>query len=174
MSLMRFGATLLIAIIAAELFNQGNWQRVYACRDGQTVRRSFLGAALVILPMILLSGLLGLMTPIAAQGYSVLYLFFVADLLCATLVFPLIFSLDNRYQTAHNAFVSSAISIAVGVLFFPKPNFSPLFNIPGGGDLLNSFLNSFAAALVTSMVVTLLWNTVRKNNKKSTPFNYLI
>ncbi|MEL7224619.1 MAG: hypothetical protein AAGL17_07095 [Cyanobacteria bacterium J06576_12] len=56
----RFGATLTIAIIAAELFNQGNWQRVYACRDDQTVRRSFLGSSLVILPLIFLSGLLGL------------------------------------------------------------------------------------------------------------------
>ena len=57
---LRFGATLIIAIVAAELFNQGNWQRVFACRDDQTVRRSFLGSSLVILPLIFLSGLLGL------------------------------------------------------------------------------------------------------------------
>ena len=40
---LRFGATLVIAIVSAELFNQGNWQRVYACRNDQTVRRSFFG-----------------------------------------------------------------------------------------------------------------------------------
>ncbi len=56
---LRFGATLIIAIVAAELFNQGNWQRVYACKDDQTVRRAFLGSALVILPLLFLSGLLG-------------------------------------------------------------------------------------------------------------------
>ncbi|MGC1309612.1 MAG: Na+/proline symporter [Phormidesmis sp.] len=244
---LRFGATLVIAIVAAELFNQGNWQRVYACRDDQTVRRSFLGSALVVLPMVLISGLLGLMAAgadisgataffdllqslsipgwllwavillalalvsssldtllngissiftadllklshqpdrvlqlsqlltvvvaipavaIAAQGYSVLYLFFVADLLCAALLFPLVFSLYNRHQTAHSAFWSSLIGIIVGALFFPKPDFSPLFNIPGGGDLLNSF----AAALVTSVLFTLVWNTFAKNKNKS--FNY--
>jgi hypothetical protein len=107
---------------------------------------------------------------IAAQGYSVLYLFFIADLLCAAMIFPIVFSLYNRYQTASNAFWSALIGIAAGAAFFPKPDFSPLFNIPGGGDLLNSF----AAALVTSMVITLLWNAFDKNNKnnKVLPFNY--
>lgn len=252
---LRFGATLIIAIVAAELFNQGNWQRVYACRDDQTVRRSFLGSSLVILPLLFLSGLLGLIAAgfelsgttaffdllqtleipgwlpaavvllavalvmssldtllngisavftvdllrlsnrpeqvllisriltiavgipavaIAAQGISVLYLFFVADLICAALLVPIIFSLYSRYQTAANAFFSAIAGIIVGVLFFPKPDFSPLFarwvNIPGGGDLLNSF----AAALVVSTVITLVWNTVDKSfrNKTVVPFNY--
>ena len=249
---LRFGATLVIAVVAAELFNQGNWQRVYACRSDQTVRRSFLGSALVILPLLFLSGLLGLIAAgfdlsgttaffdllqsldiplwllgavillamalvmssmdtllngisavftgdllrlsnqpsqvllisrlltvavgipavaIAAQGYSVLYLFFIADLLCAALLFPIVFSFYSRYQTASNAFWSSLAGIAVGVLFFPKPDFSPLVNVPGGGDLLNSF----AAAWLTSMAISLLWNAASKSraaNNKTEPFNY--
>lgn len=248
---IRFGATLIIAVVAAELFNQGNWQRVYACRDNQTVRGSFLGSSLVILPLLLIAGLLGLIAAgsdltgetaffdllqnleipswllgavvllaialvmssldtllngisavftidllrlsnrpeqvlqfsriltvavgiptvvIAAQGYSVLYLFFIADLICAALLFPIIFSLYSRYHTAANAFVSSLIGIATGMLFFPTPSFVPLFNVPGGGDLLNSF----AAALITSTVLTLVWHTIDKNfnNQKISPFNY--
>lgn len=261
---LRFGATLVIAIVAAELFNQGNWQRVYACRDDQTVRRAFLGSALVILPLIFISGLLGLMAAglnlsgptaffdliqalpvpnwlllavillalalvmssidtllngicsvftgdllrlsaaqsaegdgggfqgnrnearvlsisriltvvvgipaiaIAAQGYSVLYLFFIADLICAALLFPLIFSLYNRHLGAANALVSSLAGIATGTLFFPKPDFSPLFAIAGGGDLLNSF----AAALGVSMVMTLLWNGLAKFSGQTAPFSY--
>jgi len=248
---LRFGATLMIAIIAAELFNQGNWQRVYACNDDQTVRRSFLGSSLVILPLIFLSGLLGLIAAgselsgataffdllrqlsipgwllsavvllaialvmssldtllngitalfttdllnlssnpnqvllasraltvavgipavfIAAQGYSVLYQFFVADLICAALLFPIIFSFYSRYQSVANAFFSSAVGIAAGLLFFPKPDFSPLFPLPGGGDLLNSF----AAALVVSTVLTLAWQTLEKsfNTANIKPFNY--
>lgn len=248
---LRFGATLMIAIIAAELFNQGNWQRVYACQDDQTVRRSFLGSSLVILPMIFLSGLLGLVAAgmelsgataffdllgqltipawltgavvllaialvmssldtllngisalftidllrlsgdpsrvlslsriltivvgipaviIAAQGYSVLYLFFVADLICAALLFPIIFSFYSRYQSAANAFFSSVVGIAVGLLFFPKPDFSPLVPVPGGGDLLNSF----AAALVVSTLLTLGWHAIDKRFRTHNlqPFNY--
>ena len=245
---LRFGATLLIAIVAAELFNQGNWQRVYACRDDATVRRSFLGSALIVLPMIMIAGLLGLMSvgsdisgptaffellksltipawtlwavillalalvmssldtllngissvftvdllnlthepekvltisrwltvvvglpavAIASQGYSVLYLFFIADLLCAALIFPLVFSLYNRHQMAISAFFSSVAGIVVGTAFFPKPDFSPLLPIPGGGDLLNSF----AAALVTSVVITLLWNVFERGSKNSS-FSY--
>ncbi|KPQ37371.1 MAG: putative sodium:thiamine symporter ThiV [Phormidesmis priestleyi Ana] len=245
---LRFGATLVIAIVSAELFNQGNWQRVYACRNDQTVRRSFLGSALVILPMITIAGLLGLMAvgrdisgptaffellqslaipgwllwaviglalalvmssldtmlngissvftadllkltnqpdkvlqisrwltvavgipaiAIASQGYSVLYLFFIADLLCAALIFPIVFSLYNRYQTASSAFWSSVIGLATGAIFFPTPDFAPLVNIPGGGDLLNSF----ATALVTSTLVTLGWSAISKSSSVI-PFNY--
>ena len=245
---LRFGATLLIAVIAAELFNQSNWQRVYACRDDTTVRRAFLGSSLVILPLIFLSGLLGVIAAgydmvgaasffdllqslnisnwllgavillavalvmssldsllngisavftsdllrlsdrpdlvlwisrgltvavglpavaIASQGYSVLYLFFIADLLCAALLFPLLLSFYHRHQSAANAFVSSLVGIGVGVLFFPKPDFSPLVNVPGGGDLLNSF----AAALVTSTLITLLWTTLSKSSG-GLAFNY--
>ena len=248
---LRFGATLIIAIIAAELFNQGNWQRVYACRDDQTVRRSFLGSSLVILPLLFLSGLLGLIAAgfelsgttaffdllqtlnipswlpaavvllavalvmssldtllngisavftvdllrlsnqpeqvllisrtltivvgalavaIASQGISVLYLFFVADLICAALIVPIVFSLYSRYQTAANAFFSAIAGIIIGILFFPKPDFSPLIAIPGGGDLLNSF----ASALAVSSLITLVWHTIDKRfrNKSIVPFNY--
>ena len=248
---LRFGATLIIAIIAAELFNQGNWQRVYACKTDETVRRSFLGSALVILHLLFLSGLLGLVAAganlggatglfdllkslaipnwltgavvllaialvmssldtllngisavftvdllkisnqpkqvllisriltilvglpaviIAAQGYSVLYLFFIADLICAALLFPIVFSLYSRYHTAANAFFSAIAGIVVGTVFFPKPDFSPLVNVPGGGDLLNSF----AAALLTATVTTLVWQSIDKqlNHKRIKPFNY--
>ncbi|MEB3211275.1 MAG: Na+/proline symporter, partial [Leptolyngbyaceae bacterium] len=240
---LRFGLTLIIAIVAAELFNQGNWQRVYACRTNTVVRRSFLGSALVILPMVFIAGLLGLVAvqfgfegdtaffgvlqslnppgwliisvlvlaialvmssldsllngitsvftidllrlmpdqanvlrlsrlltvvvgipavAIAAQGYSVLYLFFIADLICAALLFPLIFSLYNRRQSAKNALWSSITGIAAGVLFFPKADFTPLFPIPGAADLLHSF----GAALLVSTVMTLVWNGLASRTSK--------
>lgn len=57
---LKFGATLVIAVIAAEMFNQGNWQRVYACRNDQVVQRSFLSSFLLIGPMLLIAGLLGI------------------------------------------------------------------------------------------------------------------
>ncbi|MEL6162164.1 MAG: hypothetical protein AAFR18_23415, partial [Cyanobacteria bacterium J06627_32] len=72
-------------------------------------------------------------------------------------------------QSAANAFCSSAIGIFVGALFFPTPEFAPLVNIPGGGDLLNSF----AAALVTSTLITFLWWYVDTTfrHEKVTAFN---
>ncbi len=242
---IRFGWTLVIAIVAAELFNQGNWQRVYACKSDRVLRKAFLGSAfLFILPMVILAGLLGvfavqfgiagdtaffallqqLAVPgwllaivmvlavalvmssmdtllngiaslftldlvhlktgliprfnpqqvltlsrvltvlvglpavwIAAQGYSVLYIFLIADLICAGVVFPVLYGLYSRHVSGLNALVSSLIGIVVGVLFFPKPDFSPLIaGLPGAGDLLVSF----AAALIASVVSCLGWEAI--------------
>lgn len=248
---LRFAATLIIAIVAAEVFNQGNWQRVYACRNNQVVRRAFLGSALLILPMIFIAGLLGVMAAgfghqgdtaffallqglnapgwvlagvivlalalvmssldtllngiasvftldlirylpdqspqsvlrfsriltvlvgipaiaIAAQGYSVLYLFFVADLICAAVLFPVLYGLYSRHISRHNAFGSSLMGMVSGLLFFPKPDFSPLFPIPGGADLLHSF----AAALMVSTIISLVWATLAKRIGQTKPFNF--
>lgn len=61
---LTFGAYVVIAILGAEMVNQAWWQRTYAARDAATLRRSFVVAAAVAVPMILLSGLFGL----AASG----------------------------------------------------------------------------------------------------------
>ncbi|PSQ24319.1 sodium:proline symporter [Halobacteriales archaeon QS_8_65_32] len=57
---VEFGAYVVIAIVGAEMLNQAWWQRVYAAEGTRTLRRSFLIAALAVLPMILLAGLFGL------------------------------------------------------------------------------------------------------------------
>ncbi len=57
---IKFGATLVIAIVAAEMFNQANWQRIYACKSDRVVRQSFLGSFLLVLPILCIAGLLGI------------------------------------------------------------------------------------------------------------------
>jgi Na+/proline symporter len=54
------GVYLVVAILAANLFDQSVWQRVHAGRDGATVRRGFLLAAVGIFPVILIAGWFGL------------------------------------------------------------------------------------------------------------------
>lgn len=54
------GFSLILGILAANLFDQSLWQRVVACRDDRTVRRGFLLAAVGIVPVILLAGWFGL------------------------------------------------------------------------------------------------------------------
>ena len=58
---IEFGAVLIIAIFAAEMFNQGSWQRIYTVRDIPTLRRGYLIAGIVVLPVIFLTGLFGIM-----------------------------------------------------------------------------------------------------------------
>jgi Na+/proline symporter len=63
---LKSGLALLIAITAAELFSQGNWQRTWASRDDDALRRgAFLAAALCFVA-VLVMGFLG--TVVAGDG----------------------------------------------------------------------------------------------------------
>ena len=83
---------------------------------------------------------------IAARGYSVLYLFLVADLVCAGAAVPVFYGLFEPRHTARRALTAAVAGIAVGALFFPKPDFKPWLPLPGAGR----FLISFSAALLAS------------------------
>ncbi len=57
---IEFGITLIIAILAANLFHQGFWQRVYAARTDGDLRLGFLWAGVIVVPMVVVGGLFGL------------------------------------------------------------------------------------------------------------------
>lgn len=248
---MKFGATLVIAVLAAEMFNQSNWQRVYACRNDQVVRRSFLLSSLAIIPILFIAGFLGILGAasgfnddraffsliqqlalptwfiilvlilalalvmssldtllngivsvftldlkrlfpqmqssgllrisrilavvvstvavlIAAQGYGVLYLFLLADLVCAGAIFPILYGLYSRRVTGTMAFWSAVMGIVAGALFFPKPDFSPWLAIPFGGDLLVSF----TVPIVVSIAVVGGWMVMTSRKADSQRFDF--
>ncbi len=77
---------------------------------------------------------------IAAQGYSVLYLFLVADLLCAGVVFPLFFGLFNKNIKEGTAIIASLLGIASGIPFF----------------IADQLLISFVLPIIVSALITLL------------------
>ncbi|MDA1197062.1 MAG: hypothetical protein O2779_03805 [Nanoarchaeota archaeon] len=217
---IEYALTLLIAIIGAELFNQGNWQRVYAPKTKKIMSLSFMGAGLIVFAVIMLVGLLGFFaiptgqainpsvalftlllhaTPswillttmvlattlimssmdtllngmvsifavdivrvipnvnkkkligaakaftlvlagiailIASKGYSVLYLFLVADLICVAAVFPTLFGLFNKKYSGTVAIISTIAALIAGAFLFPDPTFAR-------GNLLKSFLVAF-------------------------------
>jgi hypothetical protein len=105
---------------------------------------------------------------IAAQGYDVLYLFLLADLVCAGAFFPVLYGFYARHLTGIAALCSAAIGILVGALFFPKSDFSPWLAIPFGGDLLISFL----AALLVSAGIAIGWNAVNANRAGVSGFDF--
>jgi Na+/proline symporter len=57
---LRFGLYVGIALLGANVLNQGLWQRVYAAESDQTVRLAFTAAAVAVVPIVFLSGLFGL------------------------------------------------------------------------------------------------------------------
>ena len=66
MGSFKSGLALVVAITAAEMFSQGNWQRAYASRDDQALRRGALLAAAMVFPMVFIMGVMG--TVAAGQG----------------------------------------------------------------------------------------------------------
>lgn len=223
------GATFLIALVAANLFHQGYWQRIYAARDERAMTGGFLASAVATVPLVFAMGLFGLaavglgraetpsvalfsvlleaMPPvlvlvlvilgfmlvmssadtlinglasivavdakravpgasastllrlsrystvvlavplllIASQGYSVLYLFLLADLVCAAAVFPVFLGLFSERYSGLAATVSTLAGLACGWLIFPDPAMTE-----------GSLLWSFVAALGVSVVVSLV------------------
>jgi len=253
---VEFGISLVLAIFAANMFHQGFWQRVYACRDDRVLRRSFWVSGMLVIPAILFAGSLGLlavghgvteahasvaffhlvtnvMPPwavlvilalalalvmssmdtllngivgavttdlfhfrphikprrlllcarlltvgtalpallVASKGYSVLYLFLVADLICAGAVFPVFYGLYARRLSGPACLGSCLAGIAMGVLFFPQPDFTPWLNLPFAGRFLVSFGLAFGASAALA-VVQERWATF-KQTAEAFDFNRL-
>lgn len=225
-----YSLSLVIAICAANLFDQAFWQRTYACKDNKTVRKGFLSAGIIIIPLILICGLFGIMAVatstvtnpsialfelimatapswlitvilvlalalvmstagacinaissllscevkrmkpkmsskslirnariiaiivaiigayVATMQYSVLYLFLVADLICAAAVFPVFFGLYAKRLSGWTATVSIIIGIVVGALLFPDPTYAT-------GNLLYSFSLAIGVPIVICLIL---------------------
>ena len=54
------GLTFFIAVAATNLFHQGNWQRVYAAKNKQVLKKSLIISFIIIIPIVFLIGFSGL------------------------------------------------------------------------------------------------------------------
>ena len=54
------GLTFFIAVAATNLFHQGNWQRVYAAKDFETLKRSLIISFFIIIPIVFYMGFTGM------------------------------------------------------------------------------------------------------------------
>ena len=54
------GLTFFIAVAATNLFHQGNWQRVYAAKNYQTLKKSLMISFLIIIPIVFFMGFSGM------------------------------------------------------------------------------------------------------------------
>ncbi|MBV6304877.1 sodium:solute symporter [Candidimonas humi] len=83
---------------------------------------------------------------VAAQGFSVLYLFLLADLLCSAAAFPVFYGLFSKRHDGFSAMTGTLCGLAAGLSLFPMPGAKP-------EHLLESFL---AAALVPVVVILII------------------
>ena len=56
------GLTFFIAVAATNLFHQGNWQRVYAAKDYQTLKKSLIISFFIIIPIVFFMGFSGMVS----------------------------------------------------------------------------------------------------------------
>ena len=56
------GLTFFIAVAATNLFHQGNWQRVYAAKNYETLRKSLIISFLIIVPIVFFMGFVGMVS----------------------------------------------------------------------------------------------------------------
>ncbi len=202
------GLTFFIAVAATNLFHQGNWQRVYAAKNNNILKKSLFFSFLLIIPIVLFMGFSGLVAVsvdpnvipdlgffflllkdqkefltiiiiilglsltistidtlvnaissliivdaktifgsikknnylkiskyfiimlsiasfvIASKGFSILYLFLLADLFCCAFVLTVFYCFYNNTLNEKTAYISIIIGLIGGLLFFPSPDFS--------------------------------------------------
>ena len=61
---------------------------------------------------------------IASKGFSVLYLFLLADLLCCAAVFPVFYGFYKKKFNEKKAVISILFGLLLGFLIFPSPDFT--------------------------------------------------
>ena len=202
------GLTFFIAVAATNLFHQGNWQRVFAAKNNEVLKKSLLISFFIIIPIVFFMGITGIIAAsidsevnpdlaffsillkdktdllsiiiiilsisltistidtlinaissiivvdgkkfylllnqknylalskvfvvilsiisfiIASKGFSILYLFLLADLLCCSAVFVVFYGFYQKKFKEKNAVLAILLGIFLGLLFFPSPDFS--------------------------------------------------
>ena len=83
----------------------------------------------------------------ASKGYSILYLFLLADLLCSAAVVTIFYGFFNRKINSNLAFLSIICGLLFGLLFFPSQNFQTSILV---GNLIS--LNAFSTFIKTNLL----------------------
>ncbi len=68
---------------------------------------------------------------VASQGYSILYLFLLADLLCCAAAFPVFFGFYSARYQSYNAALSTAGGLVAGLIMFPPRRGHPHHQLAG-------------------------------------------
>ena len=61
---------------------------------------------------------------VASKGFSILYLFLLADLFCCAAVLSIFYSFYSKSFSEKTAYISIVVGLFGGILLFPSPDFS--------------------------------------------------
>ena len=99
---------------------------------------------------------------IASKGFSVLYLFLLADLFCCAFVMTVFYSFYNKKLDEKTAYISIIIGLVGGFLLFPTPDFSKslLVGMILPAELFPVFVSQsllFLSFMVATFVPIAIW-----------------
>ncbi len=99
---------------------------------------------------------------IASKGFSVLYLFLLADLFCCAFVLTVFYSFYNKKLNEKTAYLSIIVGLIGGFLLFPVPDFSKslLIGVMLPIELFPTFISQsllFLSFLVATFIPVTIW-----------------
>ena len=107
---------------------------------------------------------------IASKGFSILYLFLLADLFCCAFVLTVFYSFYNKKINEKIAYVSIFLGLICGLLLFPSPDFSKslLVGVLLPIELFSSFITqyllflSFLVATLGPAIVIMIYDSFKR------------
>ena len=99
---------------------------------------------------------------LASQGFSILYLFLLADLFCCSAVLTVFYSFYSKSLNEKNSYISIIIGLVAGILLFPSPDFtkSLLVGLIFPIDFFPSFISRsllFSSFILATFVPIFTW-----------------
>jgi len=170
------GLALVVAITAAEMFSQGNWQRAWASESDEALIKGAWLAAGLVLPLVFVMGVLG--TVVAGQGAvddpSAAFFYLIEDagvLFIAAFIVLAIALVCSSVDTLQNAVVASiSRDLSDGSMNLQNARYLTISLIPiaiilatnvGASSVFQIFLFADLLAAATVMPVLLsLWGEV--------------
>ena len=170
------GLALVVAITAAEMFSQGNWQRAWASESDEALTKGAWLAAGLVLPLVFVMGVLG--TVVAGQGAvddpSAAFFYLIEDagaLFIAAFIVLAIALVCSSVDTLQNAVVASiSRDLSDGSMNLQNARYLTISLIPiaiilatnvGASSVFQIFLFADLLAAATVMPVLLsLWGEV--------------
>ena len=103
---------------------------------------------------------------LASKGYSILYLFLLADLLCCAAVITIFYGFFNKNINSKLAGSSILFGLIFGLLFFPSMDFQSSILVGNliSKDVFNSFITgnllfiSFAVSIIVPFIMILIYS----------------
>jgi len=107
---------------------------------------------------------------VASKGFSILYLFLLADLLCCAAAFPVFYGFYKKNFKEKYLIISLVIGLFIGFLLFPSPDFSKsilvgtLLAFDLFPQIVSSYLLfwSFLLATVGPVIVIMIYDSFKR------------